>query len=63
MNQETVVTNLQRVWNRLRILAIAMKDGSLEESDISEMGSMIEDLLVENFQPAIDALKNEKGDK
>lgn len=57
-NQETAET-LQRLFNRLRILAITLKSEGLEESDVKEVGAMIEDLLVEELQPAIDAIKED----
>ena len=57
MNQETTAANLQRIWNRLRILAITLKSDALEDGDVKEIGSMIEDMLVEDFQPAIDAIR------
>ena len=60
MNQE-IVTNLQRVYNRLRIIAVTLKSNALDETDMPEIGGMIEDLLVEDFQPSIDAIKQAEG--
>ena len=58
-NQETADT-LQRLYNRLRILAITLKSDALEDGDVKETGAMIEDLLVEELQPSIEAIKQAK---
>lgn len=51
--------DLQQIWDRLRILAITLKHSPLEEGDVREIGSMIEDILVDSLQPMIDALQQE----
>ncbi len=58
-NQETADT-LQRLYSRLRILAITLKSDALEDGDVKEIGAMIEDLLVEELQPSIEAIKQAK---
>lgn len=56
MNQNTI-TDLQRIWNRLRIIALTLESAALEEGDVKEIGSMISDILVDEFQPAIEFIK------
>lgn len=51
--------DLQRIWDRLRIMAITLMHSPLEEGDVREIGSMIEDVLVDSLQPVIDALQQE----
>ena len=60
MNQETV-KDLTRIWDRLRILALTLQHTPLEDGDVKEIGAMIEDLLIAEFNPAIESLK-EKGE-
>ena len=58
---ENTVKALNRVWDRLRILALTLQHTPLEAGDVKEIGAMIEDLLVTEFNPAIESLK-EKGE-
>ena len=48
--------DLQRVWNRLRIMALTLQNVQLEDGDVQEIGAMIDDMLVDDLQPVIDAL-------
>ena len=60
------VNALDRVWDRLRVLAITLENGALDdESAVATVGKMIVDLLVDDLDPAIEELKkdlNMKGE-
>lgn len=53
--------DLQKIWDRLRVLALTLIRVPLEEGDAQEIGSMIEDIIVDRLQPVIDALKRDEA--
>lgn len=54
MDKKDTTKSLQRIWNRLRVFAITLQSADLEKPDVQEIGRMIEDILVDELQPAIE---------
>lgn len=57
MERQRIIEELQRVWDRLCILSLTLKYATLEDCSVKEVGEMISDIIVDDFDPAIEALK------
>lgn len=58
MNQN-VTANLDRVWDRLRVLSLTLQQTNLEDGDVKTIGSMIDDILVNDLNSIIETIKTE----